>query len=133
MEPQITQAQTTPEKKKNSVVIVLSILLVITLFISAFLAFRINKVSKQNTELKSLAVQLAVEKAERKNKNETGKDTIQTDCEVDRVYQSTATVTVCDCPEYTDKVILSTEFGPCPIEGMKYCPATTFKCTTEID
>lgn len=66
MEPQITQAQTTPEKKNNLPVIIPSFLLVITLFICAFLVFRLNKVSRQNIELKSLAVQLAVDLAELK-------------------------------------------------------------------
>jgi hypothetical protein len=50
-------------------------------------------------------------------------------CIVGQEYENTAVDPIdCECPEGYEFEVMSQWFGPCPIEGMSDCPASTLKC-----
>lgn len=68
-----TYANSTSEvpHKKSSLSMLMGVLLVLSLVVNLYMNMQLKKVNKQNIELKELAVQLAVEKAEMKNGMDT--------------------------------------------------------------
>lgn len=64
-----SDAQAEKSQKGNALVLVLLVLLVVSVVLNALIYSKFQKVSRQNIELKELAVQLAVEKAQQGKSN----------------------------------------------------------------